>query len=136
MAKKENLLDQMKANPSLEPIARLAELAATARMIANEAAKVGDTLSQFALKGELNKENLPATEAWETLCDFYKHGARDFASGINEAIEASGIAILEQKMNEYESFIVNSLSEMYANDEQFRAMFDEAMRKRKKDGKA
>lgn len=136
MAKKENLLDQMKANPSLEPIARLAELTDIAEGLARQAEEIGDKLSVFAVKGELNKENLPATEAWETLCDFYKHGARDFASGINEAIEASGIDILAQKMNEYESFIVNSLSEMYANDEQFRAMFDEAMRKRKKDGKA
>lgn len=131
MEKKKKLIEVMKSNPSLAPIARLADLTAIAQGIANEAEEIGNELSQFALKAEINKDNVAALEAWEDLCDFYKNGARDFAAKVNEAIEATRLGELGDQMQDYNNRVFNSMLEMYQNDPKFRKAIKDELRRRK-----
>lgn len=130
MAKKDNLLDQMKANPSLEPIARLAELTDIAEGLARQAEEIGDKLSVFAVKGEVGKEHIQAIEAWEKLCDFYKHGARNFATAIRRAVGKSKIDLLPTAMEDYSNSVLDGLANMYENDDEFRDMVNNTIQRR------
>ena len=130
MTKKENLLDQMRTNRSLEPIARLAEVVDKAKALAAEAEEIGDTLSVFAVKGESAIATLPPAEEWMRICDTYKDGARAFATKINEAVNTSRIGELEQNMRAYSKELVRKTAIMLNEDEDMRNEFIEAVRRR------
>ena len=130
MTKKENLLSQMRANPSLEPIAHLAELTDIAEGLARQAEVIGDRLSVFAVKGEVGKEHIQAIEAWEKLCDFYKHGARNFAPAIRRAVGKSKIDLLPTAMEDYNNSVLGGLANMYETDDKFRDMVNNTIQRR------
>lgn len=121
----QKIYEMLKKNKSLEPIAELVRLVMIAKNTAARAEEIGDKLSVFACQAESSKENLPPISAWMKLCDKYKKGARDFASILKDAVEASQIGDLNKNLHQYTEEIMEQTAWLVENDEGFRRMFEE-----------
>ncbi len=122
---KKRFYENLKKNPSFEPIADLLLLVERAQKMAREAERIGDSLSVFAAKAEAGQKVVPAMEPWMELCDFYKDGARDFALGIRTAVRDSGIQSLPDMMRRYNNDTGEKFLFMLENDPDFRSLWEE-----------
>ena len=120
MEEKKNLYDILKNNKSLEPIARLAELAVIVKNVILEADKVGNKLSVFACQSETVVEDIPPIEAWMDLCDYYKNCARDFSNTLTEALEVSHVTEIPKRLEEYTHDVIDKTITTLENDEELR----------------
>lgn len=120
MEEKKNLYDILKNNKSLEPIARLAELAVIVKNVILEADKVGNKLSVFACQAETVVEDMPPIEAWMDLCDYYKNCARDFSNTLTKALEVSHVTEIPKRLEEYTHDVIDKTITTLENDEELR----------------
>ena len=125
--KNQSIYESMMANKSLAPIAELARLVMVAENTAKQADEIGDKLSVFACRAEAAQDDLPPVTAWMELCDTYKDGARDFALLLRKAIEVSRIDELEENMKTYADGVVRKTAWLVENNDEFRALFKEAV---------
>ena len=126
----QNILDAMKKNKSLEPIADLVRLAMVAETTAINAEEIGDKLSVFACQAEAAEDDLPPVSAWMKLCDTYKDGAREFARLLREAIKASKIEDLNENMKSYTDEVLEKTAWLIENDKEFANAFRRAVKAR------
>lgn len=130
MENETKIIEALKNNPSLEPIARLAELVNEAKTLACKAEEIGNKLSVFAVKGESAIDTLPPAEEWMRICDIYKDGARAFAAIINEAVNLSHIGELQENVDVYSRELMRKTVIMLNEDEDMRNEFVGFVRRR------
>lgn len=121
----------LRENPSLAPIAELAEQVSTVIGVIADIEVVIGKLETFKAMEE--GEPHPATEAWLELCEFYRTKARLFSDSLIRAIDVSGINELEDRLMQYNRDMIQNLAKLYAEDEDFRNALDEAVRQREQE---